>query len=814
MNLSKIKYIIFILIAFGSCKNSEVTTKGYQIVRIKNPPKNKPYLYENKFKLIDDKNSLTKTESKAIENRLKSQLDDSSKVNKVDNLLFFGRIKNPIAYDTGYSAISAKTMQASMYHLGYYNAKATYDTTVNKRRVTVTYTVTAGIPTLIDTVSYRLRIPELQAIAFNSKKESLLTKYNPSTNKQNPITKLAVLSEISRLVDSFRNNGYYKFTAAELRVRGDSSVEALTNTSDDPFEQLRLLEEAQKKRDSPTLKLAIVLNKPDDSTKLNKYYVNKIYVLTDFKAKDTLSDTVKIAQFESKGLIERYHRPLFKTSLLTRNITLKTGDVYRYQEYLNTLNNLTRLGVWQAVNIRLIENFDYPDKVDIIIELIPAKKYSYVSSIDGSYLTNINASNALGANLFGFSLNLSLINKNFAREAIRMSHSFKSGIEINNKSNTTNSNLINSLEFSYTNSTVIPKIAIFQNKFKKIGYTKGESFINTSVSYNNRFNLFSLQSVNLNLGISAINKKNNRLTIRPFAEYSNLFNESQAFKDTLDKNPFLRYSYNTSLLLGISGSFMKTIQHARHPKSLSKISTLRINFEESGIGFNALIPNSERLKKYLKLDVEFKNTVTFKNNTALASRVFVGVGKPILGDPSLPFFKQYLGGGSNSMRGWPVRGIGRGSQKLADRNSNIFNDRTGDIQFEINYELRHDIIKIYEDLIILRGAAFIDIGNVWNYNDIKVNNISDGSKFEPKNFARELGMSAGYGFRIDFASVILRTDFSFRFKRPETSNVNFGWKYPDIGFNDAFKKIFKGGTENKDWRYNNFNFTLGINYPF
>jgi hypothetical protein len=202
MNLSKIKYIIFILIAFGSCKNSEVTTKGYQIVRIKNPPKNKPYLYDYKFKLIDDKNTLTKTESKAIINRLKSQLDDSSKVNKVDNLLFFGRIKSPITYDTGYSTISAKTMQASMYHLGYYNAKASYtqDTSANKRRVTVTYTVTAGIPTLIDTVSYRLRIPELQAIAFNSKKESLLTKYNPSTNKQNPITKLAVLSEISRLV--------------------------------------------------------------------------------------------------------------------------------------------------------------------------------------------------------------------------------------------------------------------------------------------------------------------------------------------------------------------------------------------------------------------------------------------------------------------------------------------------------------------------------------------------------------------------------------------------------------------------------------
>ncbi|MBL0056611.1 MAG: hypothetical protein IPP31_10575 [Chitinophagaceae bacterium] len=66
-----------------------------------------------------------------------------------------------------------------------------------------------------------------------------------------PVTKSAVLGEISRLVELYRNNGYYKFTSEELKMRGDTTAGALTTISDDIFEQIRLLAEAQAARDSP-----------------------------------------------------------------------------------------------------------------------------------------------------------------------------------------------------------------------------------------------------------------------------------------------------------------------------------------------------------------------------------------------------------------------------------------------------------------------------------------------------------------------------------------------------------------------------------
>ena len=56
--------------------------------------------------------------------------------------------------------------------------------------------------------------------------------------KNSPVTKSAIQQESGRLVDLYRNHGYYKFTADEIRVTGDTSIEALTSVAEDPFEAI------------------------------------------------------------------------------------------------------------------------------------------------------------------------------------------------------------------------------------------------------------------------------------------------------------------------------------------------------------------------------------------------------------------------------------------------------------------------------------------------------------------------------------------------------------------------------------------------
>ena len=193
----------------------------------------------------------------------------------------------------------------------------------------------------------------------------------------------------------------------------------------------------------------------------------------------------------------------------------------------------------------------------------------------------------------------------------------------------------------------------------------------------------------------------------------------------------------------------------------------------------------------------------------------MGVGIPIKGNNALPFFKQFAGGGSSSMRGWPIRGIGRGGQSLTTNNgqSRIFNDRTGDIQLEFNFEHRHKIATIVKDFLYLKGAFFVDAGNIWNYNEsYDVNGNSNNTQFLLKNLGKQIGVSAGYGLRFDATYLVVRTDFGFRFKRPETSEINYGIKVPDLSFDDIFQKILSKNY--REWRAQNFNFSIGINYPF
>ena len=77
-------------------------------------------------------------------------------------------------------------------------------------------------------------------------------------------------------------------------------------------------------------------------------------------------------------------------------------------------------------------------------------------------------------------------------------------------------------------------------------------------------------------------------------------------------------------------------------------------------------------------------------------------------------------------------------------------------------------------------------------------------------------MNVGTGFRLDFNYFVVRFDLGFRLKRPETSYINNGWKIPSFGFDDIIPKLFekRKNEEYRKWRYENFNFTFGISYPF
>jgi outer membrane protein assembly factor BamA len=261
------------------------------------------------------------------------------------------------------------------------------------------------------------------------------------------------------------------------------------------------------------------------------------------------------------------------------------------------------------------------------------------------------------------------------------------------------------------------------------------------------------------------------------------------------------------LIIGSSYGYSSTYINPKH-SNRQRIFTG--NIEESGLLLGRLGVFKKELRQFVKVDGEYTFSIT-NPKSARVFRAFLGVGIPLENNDTatLPFFKQYFSGGPNSMRGWPIRGIGPGARPLGSSTSTIANDRTGDIRFEVNAEYRRGLFQIIPNTLMLKWALFTDIGNVWNFRNTRPGGGADSLQFNFKNFYKQLGVNVGTGFRFDFKFAILRLDLGFRFKKPDIAKNN-GWEIPDINYNNLFRK----GPEYKKWRYENFNFSIGLSYPF
>ncbi|MEP6674509.1 MAG: BamA/TamA family outer membrane protein [Ferruginibacter sp.] len=802
---------------------------------------NKPFPYKNNIEVKGG--SFTKDELAALKQRLNGQLDDSSRAyNSSTDGIFKRKIFHYPVFDTLSAALSAKNMIISMNFLGYYSNTVTYkiiDTVKSgdQLRVTVKYIVEAGPATLIDTVSYRLKKEEFQQLASQEQARTFLIRGKPATKQD-------VLAEKSRLITLYRNNGYYKFSSDELAVRGDTTIAALTNV-DDPLEILKALSEAQLKKDSPTIRLSVDLipPKPSDSNRLTKYYINNVYIFPDYFPTDSITDpTLKhvkvIHPNDSTGKrVDSvfYHAPIFKTNFLTRNMYLKTGDVYNQENIYRSLNSFSQKAVWQSVNIQTQDVKGTKDKVNLIVQLIPAKRNTIEGNIEAS-LSSSNVNNIGSSNLFGLSGDIGWTTRNLGGEGVEMTNKLGGGIEFSQNKNSGRSSIINSNDISFSNSISYPKLiqpyqSIYQlrnklmkpsQKLSKENFINRSSFINSSVSYVNRIDLFDLQTVNFATGVNIVTQKPSeditkqkiqKYSIKfPNIEFTNLYHQTDSFTHILDANPFLKYSFRTALVVSAAVGYQADFVHS---KDGNKQSSIKVNMEfPLPIGFlKQAVPGDNIFKKYLRQFIKTDAEYIYKikqpaRKLEKVARLFVGVGIPLSrSDTTLPFFKQYFGGGSTSMRGWPVRGIGRGAQPLKPfTNISAFNDRTGDIQLEMNYEIRKTLFSIIPNSITVGGVLFADAGNIWNFKNSKASGI-DSTQFEFKNLYKQLGVDAGAGIAIDFTYFVLRFNGALRFKRPDISE-NSGWQLPSPNLKNLF------GRSGKEWRYENFNFTIGVGWGF
>lgn len=726
----------------------------------------KPFVFENEVNIEGPVSSGEKSDLKA---RLEGQIEDSVRP-RVRSVLFVRHVMTaPPVFDSGYVKQTLQNMNNLLHNTGYYRSNVVADwshvDTVFKNnkpdqyRLTVEYTVQTGKPFKIDSISYVFKDSTLQRLAVENMDKTLLKKSEPFNRQK-------IDEELNRLIDLFKDNGYFKINREMIKAQLDTVDVSLIDPSADPFEQIRLQLEAQKRNENPTINISILQVPVRDTTIVMPYTIGRVNVFPDEPADLQVGSrsNIKPTQYGGYSFFNRYN--LFKPSFLAKRISLKPGALYRVSDYNRTLLNFNRIEAWQNVSINSRPR-DSVAAVDFFIRMVPAKKFFFSVDFEGSSI--LTAQNQIfNAGNKGLALSFHLKNRNVAKQALQLENILRTGVEF------TDFRKILSTEVSLINRLVFPRLLTPFFKLKnEHNFLNAKTYISLDGSYIDRYLYYKINTLNAYLGYEFQKKANVSWQLRfPNIEFTRIYNVDTGFATLIRDYPLLLYSYNDGLIVGTNATYTRRFNWSS-PRSFSLI---RVFGEESGLLMGALFKAQtdtgralEQLYRFLKLSADFRHYVA-RPKTMWAFRFFAGYGiafdtESRKGDVSLPFFRQFFAGGPNSMRGWQLRKLGPGSSifydsiRLGDKR---FDDRYADIQLEANVEYRFDIFPVYG--YWLKGALFTDMGNVW----IRRSEIPEFKYgvFDVGRLYKDLAVAGGAGLRLDFKFFLLRFDLGWRLKDP------------------------------------------------
>jgi outer membrane protein assembly factor BamA len=187
--------------------------------------------------------------------------------------------------------------------------------------------------------------------------------------------------------------------------------------------------------------------------------------------------------------------------------------------------------------------------------------------------------------------------------------------------------------------------------------------------------------------------------------------------------------------------------------------------------------------QYVKGDVDYTRNLQLGYRRQLVFHAGLGIAYPYGNSDVLPFEKSYFSGGANSVRGWSVRSLGPGSFSNEDGKV-IYIYHIGDMKLDLNMEYRAHLFWK------LDGALFVDAGNIWNLRDYE--DVPDG-QFKFSEFWKQIAVSYGLGFRLNFDYFILRFDMGMKAINPAYRDSDEHYAFINPRFSRDFQFHFAVG---------------------
>ncbi|HEX8575999.1 MAG TPA: BamA/TamA family outer membrane protein [Flavobacterium sp.] len=728
----------------------------------------------------------------------------------------------PVIVDKARAQKSLLRLRSHYFNNGYFNTTTSFSIdTMGKRKAKINYVIHRGTVSVIDSVEAKITTPALDSLYQLNKRLSLIKQGDFFKSKNFD-------TERNRITTHFRNNGAYDFQQSYINF--DVDTVATGNKSN---VKVVIGDYSTRQGDS-------TITRP-----FKLYNISKVNIFTDTPVEKTNAIVKDTAIYKNFNLYS-YDKLRYKPKALTDAIFITPGTKYSDLRTNLTTRYLNNLKIFSYPAIQYIEDKDDPTGSSLIANVIltPRKKKTFGAAVD---VTHSNIQD------FGISLNTSLVIRNIFRGAETFNISARGNIGSSKDLANPNNQFFNISEYGIDTKLSFPRILMPFNTDKiipknmipstviNLGFAKQQNIgldkenFTGSMVYNwnprrrnsarvsvIRFDLFNIQYVNninianyFNVYNSSYNVLNNyaqnynvnpanvdaggNLTILEggannfitdvLSGTTSLTPEDDAYKRIRSVEERRKRLTENNLIVASSYNFSRT---TKDNLADNTFYVFRAKVEPAGnvlslfAAASTAIDNANNKKKifdieysqYIKTELEYIRHWDLSKDKVFAVRSFFGIAIPYGNSTNIPFSRSYFAGGSNDIRAWQPYSLGPGSSGGV----NDFNE--ANMKITTSGELR---FRIFNNL---KGALFVDAGNIWNVLD----DVEDKpSVFEGLSSLKNIAVGSGFGFRYDLNFFVVRIDLGFKTYNPA---------------DESGKKWFR------DYNFANSVLNIGINYPF
>lgn len=698
----------------------------------------------------------------------------------------------PPILDSTLVEISRNQIEKYLISKGYFNAKVESEIKVDNKRAEVFFKADTGKVFTINKVKYEIsddKIKELylsDRAAFTHLKEG--KRYDDDS----------LGYERDQIYQVMKQKGYFDFSRPYIKFLVDSNLNA--NKAN----------------------VTLIIDNPIDKPRHLQYRLGETNIIIAPNS-DGFPDSIKMNNRAFRNVRYTDLSGKFRRNPIVRYNFLRPGDQYDVRNENVTYDRMYELNVFKNVKIEYNKSKD-SSTVNPVLLLIPQKIMS--NRIEGEVPFNNGT--------VGFTLSNTYTNNNLFRGAEKFEFQIKGGLQARLGQGKSFINEIYQRDFSVGTTLTVPRLMIpfsrsrpgkggmphtifsasyvyalqkdfFQRKIilTSVAYefreTSSKFHMVTPLNFEYRFGglLFDKTDVtNINYPLIANNLVNLLLLERKNVTFGIKYAYTLNSEKLATNKSFVYFKGDIDLAGNMLQGISKLLNSPLDSTGAAKIF---------GVPFN----------QYVRPEIDIRWYKSLGGDKQFVARFNAGIGYAYGNsiETGIPFEKLFYAGGSSGVRAWQARTLGpgnynRGETLTTEQERRLLYgfDQTGELHIESNFEYRYKLLNKFFGAK-LKGAIFLDAGNVWN-----VSSGESKTRFDFKSLGSQIALGAGTGFRYDVQYFVFRFDIGLKLKDPQFTGSDQWVINKFLSGDKAFRDAYDAANSPDRYRFVQYNFGIGM--PF